>query len=308
MAPYHKPMLTSRLRLLTALAVVPLLGLGACAPADDTGTAAEPSTAVDGDNSSEMTEVTSCAIQDLNLITPGTLTIGTDSPAYPPYFEDNDPSNGKGFESAVAYALAQELGFTADQVTWVKVPFNNSYKPGAKDFDFDINQISITAKRAKVVDFSMPYYNASQAVIALKDSPAASVTALADLKDLKLGAQTGTTSLTAIREIIQPTQDPLVFQSTSAAKQAMQNGQVDGVLMDLPTAFYTTAVEIPKAKIIGQFQPATGEQEQFGLLMAKGNSLKSCVDFALQSMIDNGTLAGLEKQWMSDTVGVPELQ
>ncbi|MEI2809738.1 MAG: ABC transporter substrate-binding protein [Nocardioides sp.] len=301
-------MLTSRLRLLTALAVVPLLGLGACAPADDTGTAAEPSTAVDGDNSSEMTEVTSCAIQDLNLITPGTLTIGTDSPAYPPYFEDNDPSNGKGFESAVAYALAQELGFTADQVTWVKVPFNNSYKPGAKDFDFDINQISITAKRAKVVDFSMPYYNASQAVIALKDSPAASVTALADLKDLKLGAQTGTTSLTAIREIIQPTQDPLVFQSTSAAKQAMQNGQVDGVLMDLPTAFYTTAVEIPKAKIIGQFQPATGEQEQFGLLMAKGNSLKSCVDFALQSMIDNGTLAGLEKQWMSDTVGVPELQ
>jgi polar amino acid transport system substrate-binding protein len=301
-------MLTTRLRLLTALAVVPLLGLGACAPADDTGTAADPSAAVDGDNSSEMTEVTSCAVQDLNLITPGTLTIGTDSPAYPPYFEDNDPSNGKGFESAVAYALADELGFSADQVTWVKVPFNNSYKPGAKAFDFDINQISITAKRAKAVDFSLPYYNASQAVIALKDSPAASVTSLADLKGLKLGAQTGTTSLTAIREIIQPTQDPLVFQSTSAAKQAMQNGQVDGVLMDLPTAFYTTAVEIPKAKIIGQFQPATGEQEQFGLLMEKGNPLKECVDFSLQTMIDNGSLAALEKQWMSDTVGVPELE
>ncbi len=302
-------MLTSRLRLLTALAALPLLALGACAPAEETTTAGDSTaSASDGDNTEEMTEVLSCAPQDLALKKPGVLTVGTDSPAYPPYFEDNDPSNGKGFESAVAYAVAAELGFTADQVQWVKVPFNNSYKPGAKTFDFDINQISITAKRAKVVDFSLPYYNASQAIIALKDSPAAKVTSLAELKGLKLGAQTGTTSLTAIRDIIQPTTDPLVFQSTNNAKQAMQNGQVDAVLMDLPTAFYTTAVEIPKAKIIGQFQPATGEQEQFGLLMEKGSPLKECVDFALQTMIDSGSLAELEKQWMSDTVGVPELQ
>ena len=155
----------------------------------------------------------------------------------------------------MAYAVAEQLGFTTDQVAWVKVPFNTSYKPGAKYFDFDINQISITPARAEVVDFSDGYYQASQAVIALKDSPAASATSLADLKDLRLGAQTGTTSLTAIRDVIQPNTDPLVFEDTNAAKQAMLNDQVDAILADLPTAFYITAVEIPKGTIVGQFQP-----------------------------------------------------
>lgn len=303
-------MATLRLRLIAAIAL-PLLALGACAPTEDTtsnSASDSDASATDGDNGGELTELTSCAPQDLAVKTPGTLTIGTDSPAYEPYFSDNKPANGEGFESAVAYAVAENLGFTADQVTWVKVPFNNSYKPGVKAFDFDINQISITPARAKVVDFSEPYYQAAQAIIALKDSPAAGATSLADLKDLKLGAQTGTTSLTAIRDIIQPAADPLVFKDTNAAKQAMQNQQVDGVLMDLPSAFYTTAVEIPKAKIVGQFQPTSGEQEAWGLLMEKGSPLKECVDFAIETLTADGTLASIEKQWLSDTAGVPELE
>src|SRR6476661_4102917 len=165
----------------------------------------------------------SCAKADLPLVKPGTLTIGTDSPAYDPWFSNNDPSNGKGYESAVAYAVADQLGFSRDEVSWVKVPFNNSYKPGAKTFDFDINQISITPARAEVVDFSDGYYSAAQAVVALEGTAGAEATSLADLQGLRLGAQTGTTSLTAIRDVIQPDTDPLVFEDTNAAKQALQN-------------------------------------------------------------------------------------
>ena len=157
----------------------------------------------------------------------------------------------------------------------------HSYKPGAKNFDFDINQISITPARAEVVDFSDGYYQAAQAVIALKGSPAAGATSLADLKGLRLGAQTGTTSLTAIRDVIQPDADPLVFEDTNAAKQALLNDQVDAILADLPTAFYITAVEIPKGTIVGQFQPETGQQEEFGMLFEKGSPLSPCVNQAL---------------------------
>ena len=236
------------------------------------------------------------------------LMIGTDSPAYEPWFVDNDPSNGQGFESAVAYAVAEQLGFGADQVTWVKVPFNTSYKPGPKDFDFDINQISITPARAEAVDFSDGYYQAAQAVIALKDGPAADATTLADLAALKLGAQTGTTSLTAIRDVIQPEQDPAVFEDTNIAKQQLLSGEVDAILADLPTAFYITAVEIPKGTIIGQFQPETGEQEEFGMLFEKGNPLVECVNLALAALEADGTMDAIEQEWLSDTVWVPELQ
>ena len=204
--------------------------------------------------------------------------------------------------------MAERLGFSADQVTWEVVPFNTSYKPGEKSFDFDINQISVTAKRAKVVDFSDGYYSASQAVIALKGTDGAEATSLADLKDLRLGAQTGTTSLTAITDVIQPDTDPAVFRDTNAAKQAMQNDQIDALLADLPTAFYISAVEIPKSTIVGQFQAATGEQEQFGMLFEKGNPLRDCVNQALAEMTDDGALADLEQQWLSDTVDVPTLQ
>jgi polar amino acid transport system substrate-binding protein len=284
-------------------AVVPLLlalAATACAPVDEEGgqTAADPT----------PTSAEQCATDSLPVLEPGTLTVGTDSPAYEPWFSGNDPTNGKGYESAVAYAVAEELGFSADQVTWVKVPFNSSYKPGPKDFDFDINQISITPERAEVVDFSDGYYEASQAVIALDDSAIADATTVAELADHDLGAQTGTTSLTVIRDVVQPAEDPAVFEDTNAAKQALLNGQVDGILADLPTAFYITAVEIPKATLIGQFRPETGEPEEFGMLFEKGSELVPCVNEALATLREDGTLDDIEQQWLSDVVDVPELQ
>jgi polar amino acid transport system substrate-binding protein len=281
-----------------ALLVVPLiLGVTACSPED------EPKSSGNASGSADS----SCATADLPLQTSGKLTVATDTPAYDPWFSDNDPSNGKGFESAVAYAVADELGFDKADVTWVKQPFNNAYAPGPKKFDFDINQISITPARAKVVDFSEGYYSAGQAVIAL-DKDKIEPGSMADLADLKLGAQTGTTSLTAIRDVIKPDQQPLVFNNTNTAKQALLNGQVDAIVADTPTAFYVTAAEIEGSSIVGQFQPVTGEQEEFGLLMEKGSKLRSCVDQALGSLRKSGRLADLEKQWLSTTVDVPVLK
>jgi polar amino acid transport system substrate-binding protein len=275
-----------------------LLALG-CAPQ------ASSTTATDSTPTSSSQTAADCA--QGTTMKSGVLTVGTDSPAYDPWFRHNDPTNGQGYESAVAYAVAKQLGFDPSAVTWTKVPFNTSYAPGPKHFDFDINQISITAARAKVVDFSDGYYNAAQAVIAVKGSPAASATTLADLKQYKIGAQTGTTSLTAIRDQIQPTSQAIVFKNTNDAKTALANGQVDAIVADLPTAFYLTAVEIPHGTIVGQF-PSTGEPEQFGMLFQKGNPLVACVNQALATLKGDGTLAAIEKKWLSDTVNVPVLQ
>jgi len=309
------------MRLRAALAVLPLILVPmACAPededsspdaSDDNTTSAAPTedasdtSAPTGDATDAGGLSPECAADQLDVMAPGVLTVGTDSPAYEPWFVDDDPSNGQGFESAVAYAVAEQLGM---QVTWVKVPFNTSYKPGEKDFDFDINQISITPARAEVVDFSDGYYQAAQAVIALKGSPAAEVTTIAELADYNLGAQTGTTSLTAIRDVIQPANEPAVFEDTNAAKQALLNNQVDAIVADLPTAFYITAAEIPKGTIVGQFQPETGAQEEFGMLFEKGNPLVSCVNEALALLKADGSLEQLEQQWLSDVVDVPVLQ
>ncbi|HKE70725.1 MAG TPA: ABC transporter substrate-binding protein [Nocardioidaceae bacterium] len=274
------------------------IGVAACAPTDES---------TQSDNSQSSASAQDCAVDQLPLKTAGQLTIGTDSPAYPPYFEKNDPSNGKGFESAVAYAVAEEMGFTRDQVKWVTVPFNSSYKPGAKDFDFDINQISITAKREEAVTFSDGYYTASQAIITLKDSDYADATTLADFANARLGAQIGTTSLDAIDNDIQPSTQPQIFDNTNDAKQALLNDQVDGIVADLPTALYITAVEIPQGTVVGQFQVSSGETEQFGLLMEKGSELAPCVNKALGTLKDNGTLAQIEQRWMSQSVDVPTL-
>jgi polar amino acid transport system substrate-binding protein len=280
------------------IAPLMLLALG-CAPQDS-------STATDTSPTTGSQTAADCA--QGKTLKSGVLTVGTDSPAYDPWFRNNDPSNGKGYESAVAYAVAKQLGFDTSAVAWTKVPFNSSYAPGPKKFDFDINQISITPARAKVVDFSDGYYNAAQAVIAVEGSPAAGATSLADLKQYKIGAQTGTTSLTAIRDQIQPSSDAVVFQNTNDAKQALLNGQVDAIVADLPTAFYLTAVEIPKGTIVGQFQQTGGAQEQFGMLFEKGNPLVGCVNEALTALKSDGTLEALEKKWLSDTVDVPVLQ
>jgi polar amino acid transport system substrate-binding protein len=276
-----------------------LLALG-CAPQNS-------STATDTNASSDANQTPAECAQGKTLES-GVLTVATDSPAYDPWFTHNKPSNGKGYESAVAYAVAQQLGFDRSAVTWVKEPFNKSYAPGDKNFDFDINQISITPARAKVVTFSDGYYTAAQALIALKGSPAARATTLADLKGFKLGAQTGTTSLTAIREDIQPSSQPLVFDDTNVAKQALLNHQVDGIVADLPTAFYITAVQIPNSTIVGQFQQQSGSPEQFGMLFGKGNALVGCVNQALANLKSDGTLAAIEKKWLSQTVNVPVLK
>jgi polar amino acid transport system substrate-binding protein len=289
-----------RLRGSLAVAALPLLlAAVACAPEDDTSASGDPT-------ASPTTG--QCDKDGLPLRSDGRLTIGTDSPAYEPWFSGNDPSNGKGFESAVAYAVADELGFAKDQVKWIKVGFNGLFKGAGTDFDFDINQISITPKRDEVVDFSEGYYSAAQAVIALKGSPAADATSLEDLKGLKLGAQTGTTSLTAIRDVIQPDEDPAVLEDTNIAKQELQNGQLDAIVADLPTAFYITAVEIPDSHLVGQFQVEGGQTEEFGMLFDQGSDLLPCVNRALETLKDDGTIDDLEQQWLSDTVGVPVLQ
>lgn len=270
----------------------------ACAPTDES---------TESDDPIESASVDECAVDDLPLQKAGTLTVGTDSPAFPPYFVDDDPTNGEGFESAVAYAVADEMGFTADQVEWETVPFNSSYKPGAKDFDFDINQISITAKRAEAVTFSQGYYTAAQALITLKDSAYADASSLDEFADARLGAQVATTSLDAIENEIGPSQQPAIFDNTNDAKQALLNGQVDAIVADLPTAFYITAVEIPQGTVVGQFQVTSGESEEFGLLMELGSDLAPCVDRALTALKDNGRLAQIEQRWMSDVVDVPTL-
>ena len=267
----------------------------ASAPASE---AAPDASAAPAASESAAPVLDQCSKENLPLITPGTLTIGTDTPAYPPYFADDDPSNGKGFESAVAYAVADGLGFAPQEVTWTVVPFNSSYAPGDKAFDFDINQISITPKRAKVVDFSDGYYTVNQAVVALKDSPIANATTVAELQAAKLGAQIGTTSLDFINDVVKPAERPYVYNDTNDAKSALQNGQIDGIVVDLPTAYYITAVEIPKGKIVGQF-PAQEGGEQFGLLFAKGNPLVSCVNEVLAEMSSSGELKAIQDEWLA---------
>ncbi len=261
----------------------------------------------DDDSSSATTDAAaaSCDTADLTLVEDGTLTIGTDSPAFPPWFEDDDPANGQGFESAVAYAVAEELGFTADEVTWTVVPFNNAFAPGEKDFDFDINQVSITDERAGAVDFSEGYYDVNQAVVGFSDSPAASATSVEDLQGLKLGAQVGTTSLDFINEVIQPEQEPFVYNDNNAAKAALDAQQIDAIVLDLPTAFYVSAVEIEGTEVIGQFPSAGDAPEQFGMVFEKGNPLRDCVNQALASLEASGALDAIQQEWLSDVVDAP---
>jgi polar amino acid transport system substrate-binding protein len=235
------------------------------------------------------------------------LTITTDKPAYPPWFEDDDPANGKGYEGAVAAAVAEQLGFAPDEVTWTRTKFDAAIAPGPKDWDFDINQFSITEERKQAVDFSSPYYTVSQAVITTKGSAADGATSIADLKKLKIGAQVATTSLDALEEVIAPDTDPVVFNTNDDAKLALQNGQVDAIVTDLPTAFYITAAELDDGKIVGQLPSGTGEQEQFGLVLDKGSPLTTCVSQAVDALRADGTLDQLVDEWLSQAGGAPVL-
>jgi polar amino acid transport system substrate-binding protein len=236
----------------------------------------------------------------------GVLTVATDKPAFPPYFEEDDPTNGEGFESAVAYAIAKQLGYPAAKVEWTVEPFNSSYAPGPKDFDFDVNQISITPVREKAVDFSAPYYTANQAVVALKGSDAAEATSLEDLQDAKLGVQIGTTSLEAAEAEIEPSDKPEVFNGSSDVVTALKNEQIDAVVVDLPTALYLTAVQVPDATVVGQFSAPGGDQ--WGALLEKESPLTGCISEAVEELESSGELEKLTQRWMSKAAGAPELQ
>ena len=282
------------MRRLTLVPVVALLaaGLAACS-AGNVGAA--PSSA-----SSASAAPSDCTPAAMQTYTSGMLTIGTDTPAYPPYFENNDPTNGQGLESALAYAVADKLGFAKAAVKWTVVPFNSSYAPGPKKFDFDINQISITPDRAKVVDFSEGYYTVNQAVVTLKTSKIANATSLAELQSAKLGAQVGTTSLSFITDYVKPGAQPYVYNDTNDAKKALATGQIDGIVVDLPTAYYITAAEIDNSKIVGLFPAQEGPtSEQFGMLFAKGSPLVKCIDWALASLKSAGTLKTIQDQWLA---------
>jgi polar amino acid transport system substrate-binding protein len=259
-----------------------------------------------------------CSTGSLNLVSSGQLTIGTDNPAYPPWYAGgtpkgsswkiNDPSTGKGYESAVAYAIAKQLGFGRSQVKWTYVPFNKAFAPGPKKFDFDINQISYTPARAKVVSFSASYYDVNQAIVVNKGTKIASVRSIKGLAGYKLGAQLGTTSYSFINDRIKPSHKPAVYPSNAGAVLALKNKQIDGLVVDLPTAFYVTAVQVPNSKILGQFENKGATTDRFGVVLAKGNSLTSCVNKAINSLRANGTLKRLQQQWLAKATGAPILK
>jgi polar amino acid transport system substrate-binding protein len=282
----------TRAGVLAAAAAASLLAT-ACAPAAPS--AGAPSTAA-----------AACAKGALPTLAAGTLTVGTDQPVYQPWYVDDDPANGQGFESAVAYAIANELGYPKDKVTWTRVPFNAAISPGPKSYDINLTEFSITEERRQAVDFSAPYYDVKQAVVALSSNAVANATDLAALKNARLGAQVGTTSYDAIGTTIAPTTPPAVFNTNDDAKLALSNGQVDAIVVDLPTAFYITSAELEGAKIVGQL-PATGTPEQFGAVLDKGSALTGCVSEAVDRLRSAGTLDALEQQWLTSAGSAPEL-
>jgi len=254
---------------------------------------------------SATSEAASCAKADLATVTEGKLTIATGEPAYYPWIIDDAPETGNGFEGAVAYAVAKQLGFDAADVTWVRTTFDSAVTPGEKNFDFNLQQFSITEERKAAVDFSSPYYTAPQAIVSFKGSKIDGKTSIADLKGAKLGAAVGTTSLDAIENQIGVT--PQVFNDNAAGVSALKNKQIDGLVVDLPTAFYLSGVEVPNGIIVGQL-PSTGSGDQFGLLLTKGSKLTSCVSGAVDAITADGTLAAITDKWLATDAGAPVLK
>jgi polar amino acid transport system substrate-binding protein len=288
-------------------AVVAALTLAACAPQQQPqagGGGTEPAP--------------SCEKDSLDLLNTGQLTVGTDNPAYSPWFAGgaskdspwkiNDPNTGEGFESAVAYAVAETLGFTAEEVEWIEVPFAQSFKPGEKDFDVFINQVSFKPARDEAVDFSDSYYEVNQALVAVKGTPIAEATTVEELGAYRLGAPLGTTSYDYIVNNIQPDEDPSVYDNQNDAITALNAGQIDGIVVDLPTAFFIADPFVQQVKnsvIVGQF-PTVGEQEYFGMVFQEGNSLVECVNQALEELKADGTLEAIQQEWLSEKTNVGE--
>ena len=259
--------------------------------------------ASDGKNTPDSASASEGA---LKTVTPGKLTIATGEPAYSPWVENNDPASGKGFEAAVAYAVAGKLGFANADVVWVRSTFDAAVAPGAKDWDFNLQQFSITEERRNAVDFSSPYYTTAQAVVTLKGSPVSGATTVAELKSALLGAQTGTTSHRMLTETVAPTTAPSVFNNSQDTVQALKGGQVDAIVVDLPTALYLVAAELDGGVVVGQFADTSGG-DQFGLVLPKGSPLTAAVTGAVDALRADGTLDSLTKTWLSETVNVPVL-
>lgn len=283
-------------RIALSLLAVSSLTLASCGGSDTSGdtTAAPAGSSAGNDCTAGKT------------LAEGKLTIGTGNPAYSPWVENDKPEAKEGYEAAVAYAIAGELGFSDDNVTWVRTDFDAAIQPGKKDFDFNLQQFSITEERKQTVDFSDPYYTTNQAIVALAGSAAEGATSVADLKDVKFGAQAGTTSLDFIKNVIKPSSEPFVYDDNAGAKAALEAKQIDAIVVDLPTAFYIAAVEIEGAKVVGQF-PAdeTTNPDQFGLVFDKGNALVSCVNTAIEALKSAGTIDAIAKTWLSDKYSAP---
>ncbi len=293
------PITRRRTALTVAVAACTVLGgvVGCGAPAKSKDSAS----AAPGRNSTSA----SCSPTTMKTRTKGTLTIGTDNPAYEPWFSDNTPANGKGYESAVGFAIAKQLGF-GSKVKWVKAPFNSVTTPGPKAFDIDLNQVSISPQRRTAVDFSSGYFDVTQAIVTYKGSKIAAAKNIAALKSAKLGAQVGTTSYTAITNQIKTKGKPAVFDTNDLAVQALKSKQIDGLVVDLPTAFYVTGAQLEGGVIVGQLPAAGKAPEQFGAVLAKGSSLTSCISTSVDALRANGTLGKLSQQWLAGQ-GAPKL-
>jgi polar amino acid transport system substrate-binding protein len=275
-----------------AASLLAVVALSSCAQEDSD----EPSAAATSEDA--------CA--DITTVANDKLTVGTSDPAFPPYVINNDPTNGKGFEAAVAYAVAEEMGFAEEEVDWTFAGFNQLFAPGDKNFDFALNQISITPKRETAVTFSSPYYEASNGVLVLKDSEFADATTLAELQDAKIGVQIATTAIEQVETQIAPTQEVDVFDDTTASTQALANGQIDALITDLPTTLYLSAVEVDGGTVIGQL-PGDEAADTWGLVLEKGNPLVGCVNQALATLTESGELGQITDEWMTEYNKAPVL-
>jgi polar amino acid transport system substrate-binding protein len=293
-------------RIIPAIAVGALV-LAACGSDDDGGDSAGDTSAPTGtDAPADTAGEASGAVDCGATIEEGVLTIATGEPAFYPWVIDDAPETGEGFEAAVALAVAAEMGYEGDAVVWTRTTFDEAIQPGAKSFDMNLQQYSITEERRENIDFSLPYYTSNQAIVALDGSAAEGATSIADLKDVKFGAQVGTTSLDFITEVIQPNQDPFVYDDNVGAKAALEANQIDAAVFDLPTALYVSGVEIEGSSVIGQFPAdAGGTTDQFGFVLEKGSALTSCVDAAITTLTENGELEAITQEWLSDFTGAP---
>ena len=289
-------------RIIPAIAVGALV-LAACGSDEDSDDAADDTTApADTTGTTDATGDGDCSA----TIDDGVLTIATGEPAFFPWVLDDTPESGEGFESAVAYAVAAEMGYEGDAVVWTRTTFDEAIQPGAKSFDMNLQQYSITPERAENIDFSLPYFTANQAIVALEGSAAEGATTVAELKDVKFGAQVGTTSLDFITDVIQPTEEPFVYDDNVGAKAALEANQIDAAVFDLPTALYVSGVEIEGSTVTGQFPAdAGGTTDQFGFVLEKDSPLTACVDAAITTLTDNGELDAITQEWLADFTGAP---